>query len=306
MKEAFTKKGYWWIPEKPDNKLSGELSVSDSGAIALEVIGTFYDNPLTDYVPIILGTSEERKLISLVECHMKLPGFGNDEVIPSYMFQGIHVANRDELIFSKTIISVDGLYAWLPQVSPKFSRQTEMNITSSLSLELAFPKIESFEIDSSHRISFGYEHSGPRLGHGIKKYEFDLNAYLLIDHSEPTSWTDIEILLYRINIFFCFGLGEPQALSYVKVLPKGIDNNEYVDVFYPSFPHAEEPKLDHPIYHTLKHSKVENDLSSLLSKWLHYCDKYHYAFRLFFEATTSTRHYLENQFILLTQCLEAF
>lgn len=72
LDSPFELQGNWWLPSNPDKKISGILKCSKSGRVELEVMGTFFDLPtgINDLptLPIILGTSDNGKSITLVHC----------------------------------------------------------------------------------------------------------------------------------------------------------------------------------------------------------------------------------------------
>ena len=41
IKEEYRKSGYFWLPDHPDKKIPGTLTISDGGEIELEVVGLF-------------------------------------------------------------------------------------------------------------------------------------------------------------------------------------------------------------------------------------------------------------------------
>lgn len=73
-------KGYWWLPENPDNKVAGVLTYTPGENIVLELIGAFekedgsFKNVLDSgdrKVPLIYGIDSDSKEISLISCHSR-------------------------------------------------------------------------------------------------------------------------------------------------------------------------------------------------------------------------------------------
>lgn len=71
-------KGYWWLPDKPDDRVAGVLTYTPGERILLELIGGFEteDDPLmvlmndkTKSVPLIHGVDSNAKEISLLRCY---------------------------------------------------------------------------------------------------------------------------------------------------------------------------------------------------------------------------------------------
>lgn len=77
LSELHTFKGYWWLPENPDNKVAGVLTYTPGEKLVLELIGAFEDadgsyKNLFDSedrnVPLIYGLDSGAKEITLVSC----------------------------------------------------------------------------------------------------------------------------------------------------------------------------------------------------------------------------------------------
>jgi hypothetical protein len=75
LEEPFVTKGQWWLPEKPDDDLHGELSYTPDNGVRLELQGDLHapDNggfhpPVFQYVPLILGITSQGSEVSLLNC----------------------------------------------------------------------------------------------------------------------------------------------------------------------------------------------------------------------------------------------
>ena len=72
LEEEYKKTGYFWLPEKEDNKIPGVLSIDDGGSIELEVVGHFDEamRPLSgdDDLSRIIGHVEKDGLVTLDDC----------------------------------------------------------------------------------------------------------------------------------------------------------------------------------------------------------------------------------------------
>ena len=63
--------GHWWLPENPDKKVIGKLTISYNNKATLELHGFLQDNledNLNFILSIVLGSSSDGKLITLNRC----------------------------------------------------------------------------------------------------------------------------------------------------------------------------------------------------------------------------------------------
>ena len=78
MTEQHVFKGYWWLPDKPEDKVAGVLTYSPGERILLELIGGFESEEVTiagfldkenNKVALIHGVDSNAMEISLVSCY---------------------------------------------------------------------------------------------------------------------------------------------------------------------------------------------------------------------------------------------
>ena len=68
--------GYWYLPDKAEHQIAGQLTVEESGSITLKIFGSF--KPLKEIwneiaflkenEKVIWGTTIDNKHISLIQC----------------------------------------------------------------------------------------------------------------------------------------------------------------------------------------------------------------------------------------------
>ena len=77
LSEEHIFKGYWWLPENPNNKVAGILTYTPGERMCLELLGGF-ENAKGEYmglfdeenksIPLIYGKDSNAKEITLVDC----------------------------------------------------------------------------------------------------------------------------------------------------------------------------------------------------------------------------------------------
>src|SRR2546428_480687 len=95
MDESFSYRGYFWLPEHPEARISGTLSFSHA-EIALELLGSFDGAAaLTGLISRerILGLSADGKPLTLEQCQQRgsvlvTSGLQTSRYAPSYVLVG--------------------------------------------------------------------------------------------------------------------------------------------------------------------------------------------------------------------------
>jgi ApeA-like protein len=124
--EDFQLKGEWWLPQEPERKVSGTLTVKHGDSLMLELIGRPSDSSLfsehRDFNPeIILGTSREGVPCTLLKT-MKISSgrsFGgplNPMYSPQFLFLFQHFETTSEMNFQEASLSYTHLEEWIGEL----------------------------------------------------------------------------------------------------------------------------------------------------------------------------------------------
>ena len=64
--------GKWWLPDRPDTEIHGELIYEDNKDLILKTTGTFSDHHFREFppIPIIYGLTNEGKKLTLCKCYI--------------------------------------------------------------------------------------------------------------------------------------------------------------------------------------------------------------------------------------------
>jgi ApeA N-terminal domain 1 len=133
--EAFELLGQWWIPQEQSQVVAGTLTFSHQDGIRLVLMGTLKPLPqdLQEFqksktYPLVVGTTQEGKAISLSECTVinSQIGFGgvnyaNQSFMVQSAYVGIHFSDPQEIRFHKIIAQYSHLHHWtsFSSIQPK-------------------------------------------------------------------------------------------------------------------------------------------------------------------------------------------
>jgi ApeA N-terminal domain 1 len=277
-------KGQWWLPEKPEIKLAGSLSITSGRRAELEIQGSFSDSHFWESesvsrIPIILGLSNNGKQITLhdslpTKSTTNHPGLSTSILSVDHTFVGVHFKSVEEI----KLRSVSAYYAHLDDWidSRNFDVEYDGNkdeiLITAMSPEPITVKVSEYEVtirvdraireDKTRQVAVKYEAS-------IKlsaQPERPLNDYLvqmrLLQHfltlamNEPT---------YPLKV-----KGESEASK--EILEKDIQVYKPIDIYYgvPQLP-ADIGTVD-SIEMLFTLHEVRDSLEDILNNWISKAD----------------------------------
>lgn len=236
MIKSFECKGYWFLPNNPNRKISGILKYIPNEILKLELIGSFGEKMLEDFlhteeVAVIHGITSENKKVTLFHC---FPGgschvessFSLRNYSVKYCLVGCYLADEKDLLFNK--ISVKTLLLNLfykPQVIQKDFKLNEKNIIKKINFSLltdAAKKSCDYDIGSNYFIHFSSSASVDENRSG-NQIELTQNANFTIEKRGEK--TDVLSLIYKTHLFLEFiSLAAMRSDRITDVALYGIDN----------------------------------------------------------------------------------
>ena len=140
MMDKFEYEGIWWLPDKPEKRISGTLRFTPNEGVILELIGSFKDTKDILKPEIILGISNGKK-ITLHKCFETKP---NNVSVPESLsfyadevFVGAHFQKSEDIKFRKLCIRYSYLDEWV--------NIFEFNITDEKEMVIKYKKPEPIQ-----------------------------------------------------------------------------------------------------------------------------------------------------------------
>ncbi|MVN92679.1 ApeA N-terminal domain 1-containing protein [Mucilaginibacter aquatilis] len=127
MNDPLELKGYWFLPERQNERIAGMLKYLPNGKITLELIGSL--NGREGYIedimlegwkesPVIYGEASDASRVTLLNCHpygiinyscsFPMQSFSVEKVI-----RGIHLNGFDDPVFNEIIVNIPFLTEWM-------------------------------------------------------------------------------------------------------------------------------------------------------------------------------------------------
>lgn len=305
------RRGLWWLPETPGNKIYGELNYEHGESSILSLDGSFVsfedfaatDGKKGEFCEIILGIVDDKK-ITLVNCLRRKITFSatasGDHSRSEYgvlvFCIGFHFAESDELQFTSISVEYSHLRKWLGPHIFSFSDRKETETEIIISIK----KPPAREIKLT---DFTLKIKGIWKGEWSTYYDsYERDAAISIIFSKETRLRELFGIIQDVRNFLCLSTGE-------KVLIYGIHANEKyakIEIVAP-FLTSEKSSEDHISFYPMpiEFDMVSKNIDVYFRNWFSFIEQYEPAYQLLFE-TVYGKGYATTEFLNLSQAIEAY
>ena len=316
-------RGFFWLPDDPNNKLPGNLSVSESGAIRVEMMGLFNES-LHNAKSMLNGFAREYdRVICEVESGGKVTlenclyqasrvslsgGLSSSTLLAELAFVGAHFYSKEDMRFSEFTFSVDGLEEWL-LVSGISMDPDDDNKAGSISYALPDEIVLRLHDGLKLKVVFSLEFplvSMPVTEMGVSQFSF-----LELEASVPMQIDSALRLARQICNFLSLATENSVTLRSIEVA----QGNDHGDTEVPrttrakvycrfSLPIDKEVPFSWPRF-LFSYSDVEDRLERLLVAWLDMHQSLGPVLNQYFANRLDSSLFLEEKCFQLAQAIEA-
>ncbi|QDE39822.1 hypothetical protein FIV34_11685 [Luteibacter pinisoli] len=305
-------KGYFWLDSSPDSKVAGHLHCTDSGDMVVELIGTLGgvlgeapDGPMR-----ILGYTSNGKYITLVDCYpaggsTHVPGFSVATYRSTYTLVGCRIPSAEPLDFHGLAFQSDILDNWY-----EFGGfiPSQSHDPYHLTIEWSPPAITSWKIRDGLTVALYPTARIPGWG---KHNSVSLRqmTWTALRFDTPVALGDLVDLAVRTAGFFSFVTDEPVPFLAVQLEQEKDPTSQKLDAVALYFNMGKRQSTDarrgNAPYPLFPFAQVKASFGATLNQWLERYEALKAPFNLYFSARDSEGLFLENEFLMLAQALEA-
>ena len=312
IKEDQIYHGNWWLPENPNDRISGVLYLKRSGGIKLHLIGMFSNDSseilgfkFADH-PIIIGDNVPGGFhITLIGCEeeeRRSPYLSNTTKDAAQKFNvndllmGCHINNTENLKFSQLEFSATYLTDWMD------SKQVEIEIMDNRQTAVStLPKKERFVAGKGYKITLTSWASTSLGG----SYNSNEHSSIDIELDEAVSLEQFKERFQKPLIdLIQFGSGMLNSLTFLNVKPVGASEllkmastNQFDKI------RRSEDNIKHQALFLLSDL---DDMESFTMNWLEYHNQIQHIFRLYFDSLHISFQFPITRFLSIIQALESF
>jgi len=318
--------GVWWLPEAPDNKVSGTLSIVYGDGIFLELSESFNkdndsDNELKAFNPtIILGKSTNNAEITLYNCYEIVPYLDSigmpTKLYCETAFIGVHFPKEEDIKFIDLTFKCTYLDDWLKIAVVELEDVSKDEII----VKFKNPKPIKVKIDD-FTIAFK---SKFQLGDlfGAKEDQFlnieEIRVYpkksIVISPSNERHFTDFLKMISHLLRFISLGLNYPVYLQEIKgyseVKREKVGKKTYkydpiriyhnVAKFHQEFISLTETDF------LFTCRDIKDSLEKILQNWFKNSKLFERVYNAYFEMFYNKQVSLEHKFLGLIKALEIY
>ncbi|MFH2035524.1 MAG: HEPN domain-containing protein [Candidatus Zixiibacteriota bacterium] len=319
IKDEIKRIGYFWLPNKPERKIPGTLSVAKSGDIDLELAGILEEG--SDFIRIdikidrIIGHVEKDGDITLDNCfyrekNISPGGISKSLICANKLFSGVAFKQGQDVLINSMRFSIEGIDDWIGisgiNVENDFEKRTSI-ITYNP------PKEIIIELRDNIQLIITYSYNLPGLPSN-KEAKISQKLFFKLVSKEERKLKEFMSIAYKITTFLCFAIGEMVCIESMRVTNDNLcrtesDGNKYeipYNVYFASTHYSTTaPKID--IHRLLfKYSQIKDSFERVINNWINAYDKFEQSFYLYFSTKMGDHKYVEGKFLALAQGLEAY
>ncbi len=308
--------GYFWLADKPHNRLSGVLSVSENGRASLEIFGSFSSprsRPMrqrTTQEINILGVTDKAGAVTLVDCMViqqndvvNIDLLSKTSLHVDYVFWGEHF-DTEEICFSSMRFSVEGLDEWFAFYHHPFS--SDWDQAGTMSFAYTPPEPITFQISDDLTMGFnmGAETKSSRFHESVTT-----KMSITIESRRLRPFSEFMQILLKVKNFLCLAFDRTVSFTFItgyRHEPNAPDSPHKSVVVYGRFDPYDLPKEDISLGHSLiLFAEVVQNIQECLTSWLEHYEEYEPTFNLYFTVAANRYMHLEGRFLFLVHGIES-
>jgi len=315
--------GIWWLSDKPDKVVSGDLLISDR---KLELNGSFegiksgFFGGMCKVISVekkntILGIAKKGGKKYTLEFYdepssfsISFPGYKADTYLLGNIFEGEHFTQIKNLSFQKYYVELPYLFEWVgdsviaSQIIPsKKGKSTIEDITIKIGKQKTIDVFKNNRFKLSFVINAGRVSLGsPQNINVAQKCLAKIEAV-----KKNLSLADLYSIIFHLERFLIIAIGKSlRSTHFQVVLGKGTKTS-----IVKIFPHFLSQK-NYPTIHfsdmNFTFSDIKKDSQVILKKWFSSKSKHEDVFNLFSFITSDSTKNLNNQFKDIVSAIEGY
>ena len=315
----YKKSGYFWLPDRDDEKIPGILTVQDGGQVELEIVGLF-DNSITAFsrgneLERIIGHVEEDGLVTLDNCfYMKknfaLIGISKSKISVDRMFVGVGLGKGKKVEFNSFRFSADCLDKWvgISGIDTCVDFQNH-----KLSIQYKLPETINFSLDNGMTLNIAFKYIGPHFGDKAEA-KIAEQVYLELRSGELREFSEFSMIAFKLTSLLCFAMNRTVSLKNVSAISSQIQRRDgsgnecpvSIAIYYQSNPYAVKSPSINRNDMLFDFISVKDNAEKIFNNWIAAYDHLSPVLGLYFSAKTDAHKYLDGRFLALVQGLETY
>jgi len=318
VKEEYKKTGFFWLPEKEEEKIPGILTINDGGEIELEVVGLFDDSiealNSDGNLDRIIGHIEKDGLVTLEDClylerNFAFGAIAKSKVLVRQVLSGAAWGKDEKVTFNTLSFSVDCLDDWVGISGMTVDNDWNKKITT---ISYKPPETISFPLENGMNLKLCFSYTVP-CSSELEEGKITQRAYFKISSKSLCELSESTDLAFKITNLMCFAMDETVSIKALTATSPeimrdvgGKQRPESIKIYYQSMPYIEkEPSVNR---HNMlfNFGTIKSNAKKIFDNWINAYGDLSPALGLYFSAKTGAQRYLDSKFLALAQGLETY
>ncbi len=317
--DDFQLNGIWWLPDNPDQRLSGTLFFKNEGEITLNLVDSFgdVDSRWASYgrgqgirQEIILGITGTGKPCTLYDNFETKTVFSFPVVLaPSsfrshYLFVGAHYKHPSEILFSSTLAGFTNLENWIGRFPFRLQSGTD-------SYSCSYERPSEFKAILPERHTIIRLESGYSTSADCTQFMLRHTAFLEIAPENPQGLSWYWKVLYELCNLLTLLTGETIHVRQFRAFGLNMKENEdrrsddIIEVYFTKKKHHARDNISTDEM-TMPLPTILDKISAILEAWFSKAETLRSPCDLFFGTFYNPTMSREFQFLALIQAIESF
>ena len=311
--------GEFWIPERPELKVHGTLTIEVGGRVRLETVGLLAEhlnlkNPDVRHSRII-GRLHNGQPVTLEDCwYWRRASFGvptTTSLEARFALIGLALESSADATFNSITFTTDCLNQWHQKTGISFELDQGEN---SRKAAIRYEAIDDVGLwsEGGKRLDLTFEWNLSEVGPGtvasVTQY-----SYLRYSSDERVPIGELSRTVHRVQHFLSFAVGATVSISEVSVCSRddvltrnGRTLPHPVWLYYRSYPFtAKCPEIDSYTV-PLPFAAIASRTQTVFSQWFSIYERAGKAMGLYWGAINDSAKYVDGRFLFIVQALEAF
>lgn len=321
MSDNVQYKGFWWLLNKPDDKVAGILTFSPFEIPSLELIGHFTVDSDQYRIDIILGSCGGRA-ITLYKCigthfsYVSKQEQNATSFVANFLFIGVHFEGVEAIKFRRMYVHYEYLDSWIDTSGFRNPVLEESGL-----IEIAYQEPDTISIPVNDDLSIYIDTETTHPSFDQTERSIKQTALFRIEFQNEVLIETFIGLISQIANFLGLSMilpinptmirGETERFPYFVETndghPKPLEGTcRPIEVYYLLKDNTKQKERIYPFQMIFAFNDIKDNLQTYLVNWIENSEAIKPVYDLFFGDIYMSKMYHEMRFLMLMQGIETY
>ncbi len=308
----FTCKGLWWLPEKPEERVSGILTYVPQEGAFLELIGSFTDsiaNLTSTFAPeIVLGETNQGHvtLHGCVQTQFSIGAISSGKFMVRDVLLGHHFSSEADIKFEKLDVRYSSLDEWIDRSGfDKMALAENMRPPwGKLTIAYEFPASIEAALSADCSVSIRFKANPPMLRNPQKEAGIVQENYVGLTFASLRNLRECYETLFHLRNFLTLAISAP--IYPLELQAHVEDDKGTIKIFFEQRDMPEKLEPVPPFKMLLKFDDVSGKFDVFLKNWYSKKIALKAVYEQYFGLAYNPHMFADDRFLNMSRALEAY